>query len=719
MTVANKKYNPGFLSDNEVIETFCVRTDEFASIMESLRECTGNSNTHTIIIGPRGSGKTHLLLRVVAEVRREASLAGFFPVVFPEESYEVSTIGEFWLECLDRLAEQAPESERPHLRRSYSDIRTTANDRDLADRSLGSILSFADQREGRILLVVENLNMLFSDMADPDAGWRLRQTLQVEPRIILLGSATSRFAEIDNPDHSLYDLFRVVTLLPLDTEECAFLWQAVSGNPSATRAIRPLEILTGGNPRLLAIIARFGAGRTFRELMDDLLDLVDDHTEYFKSHLESLPPQERRVYLALARLWKPATAKEVADQARLGTNLCSSLLKRLEGRGVVVVEGGTARRRQYYLTERLYNIYYLLRRGGEASRVVEALIDFMVCLYSPAELWDLILKDYDEVPSARLPIPNLAGTAAAALIREAQTLDSMEKVDDAIAIYEQVEKGIGAVGDAEFKNQAVIALFNKALLLNRVCRHAEAIRACDRIVAGFAMFKEPIMHVLSISALDTKGMALAKTGNASEAIEAYDQAMALLVTSPVPELDFLISGIAQRKGLALIQVQKPMEAIAAFDQVVERFRQNKERDTGAATRALICKAIVLHQIDGSLNDREFTLLLECLAKDNKLQPGWITVLTLLASRLGPDRALKLIQASPAMSLLLPLVTALQREIGQVTHVAREVDEVAEDIRHHLRELTHDPQAGVAYLPAELTIRAKSEFNSAQLKPGAQ
>ena len=91
---------------------------------------------------------------------------------------------------------------------------------------------------------------------------------------------------------------------------------------------------------MLAIIARFGAGRSFRELMDNLLDLVDDHTEYFRSHLESLPPQERRVYLALAKLWKPATSREVADQARLDTNVCSAVLKRLEGRGVVAVDGG-------------------------------------------------------------------------------------------------------------------------------------------------------------------------------------------------------------------------------------------------------------------------------------------------------------------------------------------------------------------------------------------
>ena len=30
----------------------------------------------------------------------------------------------------------------------------------------------ADQRGKRILLIVENLNMLFSDLSDSDAGWR-------------------------------------------------------------------------------------------------------------------------------------------------------------------------------------------------------------------------------------------------------------------------------------------------------------------------------------------------------------------------------------------------------------------------------------------------------------------------------------------------------------------------------------------------------------------
>ena len=131
MAVTARKYNPGFLTDDELLGSFCVRTTEFEMLVEVLRECTGSSNPHQIVIGPRGSGKTSLLLRIAAEVRRDAGLAaGFFPVVFAEESYEVSTAGEFWLECLSHLSVQAPRREdgsgpATHLRRAAPPSATT------------------------------------------------------------------------------------------------------------------------------------------------------------------------------------------------------------------------------------------------------------------------------------------------------------------------------------------------------------------------------------------------------------------------------------------------------------------------------------------------------------------------------------------------------------------------------------------------------------------
>ena len=185
----------------------------------------------------------------------------FFPIVFAEESYEVATAGEFWLECLSRLAAQAPcQEDTADLHRTFEDLRAIRDDRTLADRCLVALLDFSDREGKRLVLLVENLNMMFRDMADPDAGWRLRHTLQTEPRIVLTATATSRFAEMDNPDQALYDLFRVRALRPLDTSECAVLWEMVSGRCPVPETIRSLEILTGGSPRLLTIVARFGAG---------------------------------------------------------------------------------------------------------------------------------------------------------------------------------------------------------------------------------------------------------------------------------------------------------------------------------------------------------------------------------------------------------------------------------------------------------------------------
>ena len=686
--MAVKKYNPGFLTDDEIIESFCVRTSEFESIIECLRENTGNSNSHSLVIGPRGSGKTHLLLRVAVEVRRDETLAGLFPVVFPEESYEVSTCGEFWLECLGHLAEQAPTGEGDTLRLTYNDLRTGQDDRVLADRCIGALLDFADRHQKRLLLIVENLNMLFSDMGDPDAGWRLRKTLQTEPRITLLGSATSRFEEIDSPEHALYDLFRVVTLRPLDTEECEVLWRTVSGRPSTTRTVRPLEILTGGNPRLLAIIARFGAGQSFPELMGNLLDLVDEHTEYFKSHLEALPPQERRVYLALARLWKPSTTREVSELARVDTNKCSSMLGRLVQRGSVAIEGGTARRREYYLTERLYNIYYLLRRGGGEDRLVQALIDFMVCFYSPSDYGDILGAFFDQPHASDVLPPNVLGKVAKAMIEEAKTMDRKGNPEEALAIYNQVIMRLDSNVTLEIELLIALTLANKSLLLCKINRNQESLISSIELINRYRTRREPDCIIAVAIAYWVKGTVLLKRNESQNALDAYNQALAFIAEiDRTPGANNLLAPIIYSKGLAFMRNNQQREALAAFDDIIMLHGTSRELSlSDAVAYALVEKTIVLDKLDQTIKDDEFSLLLNCLAEGTRISKRTIQAIVYFIVRSNLARALEMMQTSPVAQLLLPLITTLQQELGQTTHVAKEVDEVAADIRRELMKL---------------------------------
>lgn len=686
MAVAVKKYNPGFLTDDEIAGSFCVRTAEFDSLVESLRESGAGSSPHSLVIGPRGSGKTHLLLRVAAEVRRNPALTGLSPVAFAEESYEVATCGEFWLECLGRLAEQAPNEERNNLRLTYQELRTVTDDQALADRCLGSLLDYADRHDTRLVLIVENLNMLFADIGDPDVGWRLRQTLQTEPRIILLASATSRFDEIDNPDHALYDLFRVITLRPLDTAECTTLWQSVAGKSSTTEAVRPLEILTGGNPRLLTIIARFGADRSFRNLMENLLDLVDEHTEYFKSHLETLPPQERRVYLALARLWKPSTTREIADLARLNTSTCSAQLKRLVQRGAVTPEGGTPRRRQYYLTERLYNIYYLMRLGRGTDHLVNALGEFMICLYSQKELVEIIGDFYKDARNSGSLTPDVAGQMASALVRHAMSFHTAGMLDEALKLYNRVIEPLNSDADSMIDVQVAAALVAKSTLLIQTGRDQEAMSTCDYLLQRFGTRDDQPFPIALASAWSDKARILAKQDESKAAIHAFDQAATHVDRLEIPELRELRAAIYWGRGAQLYQEGNHVAARDSFDRVVRQYPlPSVPHVDETLAYALTCKTFLLYEICEAIEVDEFVLFLKSLAEIGSLTPGSVEALIVFIASVEPTRALDLLETSDAAPLLTPLITVIQQELRQTPKVAREVTEVASDVRIKLAE----------------------------------
>ena len=605
MAIATKSYNPGFLTDEQLRAMFCVRVGEFESLLETLRDNTGESNQHAIVVGPRGSGKTTLLLRVALEVRSDPELSSrLYPIVFAEESYSVSTCGEFWLECLSRLAQQEPSrAGEPDLRRTVEDVRRERNDRVLGERCLGALLDFAEREGKRLVLHVENLNMLFSDMMDPDAEWCLRKTLQTEPRIMMVGSATSRFGEIDRPDRALYDLFRVLTLRPLDRKESAVLCETVSGRALDEGVVRRLQILTGGSPRLLAIVARFGAARSFRTLLSDLLELVDEHTAYFKSHLESLPAQERRVYLALAELWKPATAREVGERARMETSKCSAQLKRLMGRGVVSDAGGTDRRKQYYVSERLYNIYYLLRRSRGMDSLVGSLVQFMDAYYSQSELRGIVDDMVAELgavdPHTRLiyqaaleqfsSIPELAWhfhqkhpdhvpDDVKAITEEASVLLEHGGVKfgngdlrGALVDLEDLLTKFGKHMAPTVQDSVVKALVNKGIILMRLDRREEAMGAFDEAAGRFNVAGSQELRPVVATALVNKSIFLSDAGQKQEAISVCDELIAEFPTDGSDRIAEPVATALFNRANMLGEMDRVEEALAAYDELQNRF----------------------------------------------------------------------------------------------------------------------------------------------------
>lgn len=388
-----RKFNPGtFQSDEEVIRQFVVREHELAIVLETLRgNVAAPSCQHVLLIGPRGRGKTMMLARVAAEIRTDEKLSGqLLPVRFMEESHEIFEMGDFWLEALFYLAREVADSHPRiswELRATHADLARQGRGVDLEERARASVLETADRLERQIVLMVENLQTLCGDV-DDRFGWKLRESLQMEPKVMLLATATSRFEGLDDAGEAFFELFHIVCLERLDTEQCQTLWQMACGEERSERQIKALEILTGGDPRLLIIVAEFSRHRSLRDLMEEMVSLIDEHTEYFRSHLDGFAKTERRVYLAVIDLWQPSYASEIADRARMDIRTVSSLLGRLARRGVVAVEG-SGRKRQYTATQRLYSIYYKLRRERDEAVVVQNLIHFMAVFYTDEELTEM------------------------------------------------------------------------------------------------------------------------------------------------------------------------------------------------------------------------------------------------------------------------------------------------------------------------------------------
>jgi hypothetical protein len=396
------------LSDAEVRDRFVVRRPELGELLSHLRE--PDPPRHALVVGPRGMGKSLLLRRVAIAVAEDADLsARWLPVLMAEELYEVTSIGELWLAALARLAATVGDAD---LAAQHRSLLAEPDPARLETLALQRLLGAARSRGLQVLLLVENLDMLLGDQVASEEGWTLRQALQTEPGLLLMASAVTTFAQVEEAGEALYGFFHRVDLRPLDDAEVRTLWREVTGIDLVGDRAVPIRILTGGNPRLITVLGRFSRQPDLHGLRQDLELLIDEYTPFFKANIEALPAVERKVFVTLADIWAPATAAEVAERARIDTSKVSALLGRLMRRGAVQVVEVERGRRHYELTERLYNLYHLLRRPGGDGRV-RALVDILVHLYEPGQLerdvWPNIvqpplepLSDLDVAVASRL-----------------------------------------------------------------------------------------------------------------------------------------------------------------------------------------------------------------------------------------------------------------------------------------------------------------------------
>ena len=692
-----RKFNPGtFQSDEELTAQFVVRNRELGIVLEVVRgNIDSPSCQHILVVAPRGRGKSMLLARVAAELRADAALSEtLLPVRFMEESQEVFNLADFWLETLFHLARECaashPELTR-ELRATHADLSGRWRERMLADHARAAVLDAADRLGRKLVLMVENLQSLTGDVEE-GFGWKLRGELQMEPRIMLLATATSRFDRLDDVKEPYFELFRILNLEPLATEDCRRLWEQVSGDHVSTREMRPLEILTGGSPRLLVIVAEFARHRSLRQLMEELVTLVDEHTEYFRGHLEALAKTERRVYLAVIDLWQPSAAGEIAARSRLDVRTVSTMLGRLTDRGAVIVEG-TGRKRRYAAAERLYSIYYKLRRERDEAAVVQNLIHFMTAIYSKAELAGItsgLRLEMEKSPVIREGI--LRAIAESPYV--GNVLSDLSPLG-----IERPQMDAGAhFGDSDtqkMQEQAAMALIAKSVTLGKLGDYAAAIAVFDEVIARLGDSDALKMKEWVASwALTVKGAAQEELGDHAAAIAAYDEAIAHFGDNDAPEIRAGVAWALSCKGLVQTAIGRADESLRVCAELDRRLAglTGGERTFLAWRSKWLRAAALLMQGKHPAAMEAFRSAYAEFAPENVAmmrEMADLTIPRLIVVGASEHDLVDILWNDETKSgALTPLIIALHQRIGVEVRAPTEMLEVAEDIRKHIEKTTH-------------------------------
>lgn len=393
-------YNPRLLDKAELIGFFVARQQELERLTEALRREAKAQPQHHLIVGARGMGKTTLLNRLRYAIEDDEELASAcLGLVFPEEQYNVACLADFWLNCVDALADTLETTGRLGLLEGLDEeierIQALQRKDDRGRRALDLLCRLSDKLERRLVLLVDNVDIVLDRLEDED--WALREVLSSEARIQMIGATSAPLESQYRHDMAFYDFFRVHHIEGLDDEETFTVLRRLAettGHDDIARLldeepgrVKTVRLMAGGNPRALVMLFTVLAQGTDGDVRTDIERILDQCTPLYKHRLEALPMQAQQILDALAKHWNPATAAEIARATHLPVNAVSAQLDRLTRDGTIEKVPLPATHRQgFQIAERFFNIWCLMRASRRIRKRLGWLVKFLRLMFGTEEL---------------------------------------------------------------------------------------------------------------------------------------------------------------------------------------------------------------------------------------------------------------------------------------------------------------------------------------------
>ncbi len=420
------KYDPRLKKHEELEKTFVCGEHILAELFKSLKPGKDQKLTRQswILTGPRGAGKSHLLVLLYRKIRADKTLSAYWhPLSFQEELFDVDSLYRLLLKILENLFNSLKSTKKlVGAKEQYLElkkIRITGNlkqkkeKRHRLAKELMNLLAGVREITGKkIILMLENLQHLFRDQMPEDDLKLLRGFMNENPDVfIIMGTALAVFDEIENYGKPFYHFFRLRSLDSLDHHGIIdFLIKTAEFRgdrdfPQKTETNRHYifvyRLLTGGNPRLILFL--------YELLLDNekidtemILTKISELTPYFLDKTRDESSQRKLILDALATGSPAQTATEIAEYINEEQKSISEQLKRLEAESwikeiPIEAEGVKHKEVFYTLRDYFYRIWYQIRMKGIEESDIYCMAELAAIIFDRKELEKRASKYADKV----------------------------------------------------------------------------------------------------------------------------------------------------------------------------------------------------------------------------------------------------------------------------------------------------------------------------------
>ena len=342
----SSRYSPGNMDRESLEALFVGRGDDMEDVLSRvIRSIRSPEKHYILLVGPRGSGKTHFLAlayhRLMDRVDAADACDSVAVALLNEEEWGVASFLDLVVRILRSLVEEAPDLDT-EIAAIYDRF-----SKDPADAETFAVARLRQCTQGKtLLLLCENLVDLFHGLGE-EGQKRWRAAIQEDGNWTIVASTPSLFSAVTLQDNPFYGFFTIRALKRIDfdtglellakkavhegkTELADFL-----RTPLGRARAQAIHHLAAGNHRAYVVLFDFLDKESLEDLVRPFMDMVDDLTPYYQDRMRQLPPAQRKIVEFLCLQGKPTTIKDISTPCLMSHQTAAKQIGELRTAGFV------------------------------------------------------------------------------------------------------------------------------------------------------------------------------------------------------------------------------------------------------------------------------------------------------------------------------------------------------------------------------------------------